>query len=466
MNASETPLTLRNVRVEGRPGLDVRVERGRIAAIGARLPACAQEIDGRSGVLIPGLADHHIHLFATAAQTQSVALDDLVSIEAVGARLRHAAVGQAAGTWLRAVGCPPFIAEALERGVLDRWVPDHPLRLADQSAALWLLNTRALEAVGEPLPRGAERDTAGRPTGRLWREDRWLRERLGNQPPDLADLGRILAGFGVTAVTDATATTDQAGAELLASARRSGALPQRLTLMSAGPLAPPEDGAFSVGPVKLVLDERDLPALDDLVGRIEAARRQRRRVAVHCVTAAELALTLAAFEAAGAMRGDRIEHASIVPLEAVSRIRELGLAVVLQPGLIAKRGDRYLREVDAGERPDLHRCASLAEAGIPMGFSSDAPYGPLDPWVAIRAAMTRRTASGLVAGAQEAIAPDMAVRQYLSRPDDVGGAARRVRVGEAADLCLMSADVLTIVQDSRDAVTATIIGGQLAYTRR
>jgi predicted amidohydrolase YtcJ len=338
--------------------------------------------------------------------------------------------------------------------------------LADQSAALWLLNTRALEAVGEPLPRGAERDTAGRPTGRFWREDRWLRERLGNQPPDLADLGRILAGFGVTAVTDATATTDQAGAELLASARRSGALPQRLTLMSAGPLAPPEDGAFSVGPVKLVLDERDLPALDDLVGRIEAARRQRRRVAVHCVTAAELALTLAAFEAAGAMRGDRIEHASIVPLEAVSRIRELGLAVVLQPGLIAKRGDRYLREVDAGERPDLHRCASLAEAGIPMGFSSDAPYGPLDPWVAIRAAMTRRTASGLVAGAQEAIAPDMAVRQYLSRPDDVGGAARRVRVGEAADLCLLSADVLTIVQDGRDAVTATIIGGQLAYTRR
>ena len=81
---------------------------------------------------------------------------------------------------------------------------------------------------------------------------------------------------------------------LLNTAAASGSLPQRIMMMSAGPIQPPRDGAVRPGPVKILLDENDLPDFDEMVARITLARAWGRRVAVHCVGSAELALTLAA----------------------------------------------------------------------------------------------------------------------------------------------------------------------------
>src|SRR5262249_35206975 len=162
----------------------------------------------------------------------------------------------------------------------------------------------------------------------------------------LAPLGRALASYGITGLTDTSATTDAAAAALLAQARRDGALPQRLTLMSAGPLQPAADGAVDVGPVKVLLDDARLPDLDDFVGRSEAARGQGGAVAVHCAPAGELAMTLAAFELAGAQAGDRIEHGGVIPVEAISMLKLLGLTVVTQSAFVFERGDRYLADVD------------------------------------------------------------------------------------------------------------------------
>ena len=67
-------LILRNVEVEGRSGLDVLIEDGRIAAVGERLPRAPDEVDGRGGALIPGLWDHHIHILALAAREASLDL--------------------------------------------------------------------------------------------------------------------------------------------------------------------------------------------------------------------------------------------------------------------------------------------------------------------------------------------------------------------------------------------------------
>ena len=55
-------LFIRNVELAGSPGLDVKLENGRIKAIGRRLAGYGAEVDGRGGALIPGLIDHHVHL--------------------------------------------------------------------------------------------------------------------------------------------------------------------------------------------------------------------------------------------------------------------------------------------------------------------------------------------------------------------------------------------------------------------
>ena len=146
----------------------------------------------------------------------------------------------------------------------------------------------------------------------FWRGDAWLKTRIGRTAPPLAPLGADLARMGVTGMTDASATTDADTADLLARAVR----------------------AYAVGPVKILLDDHDLPPFDEMIERIGDARRQNRAAAVHCVTAGELALTLAAFDAAGSAPGDRVEHGGLIPHEAIPVLARLGLTVVTQPSFV------------------------------------------------------------------------------------------------------------------------------------
>ena len=459
-------LTLRNVEVDGVGGLDVRLEGGRIVEIGPRLAGGGLDLDGAGGALIPGLIDHHVHLLALAAQADSIALEGARDGADLAAKVEAAAVARASGAWLRATGYHDGVAGVLGAAELDRLAPRHALRVQHRTGALWMLNSLALARVlgAEPPPPCVELDPSGQPTGRIWRGDDWLCGRIGAQPPPLAPIGRAFAACGVTGLSDASATTDAAAAGLLAAAVQAGDLPQRLMLMSAGEL----DGrpGMTVGPVKVLLDEHDLPDLDDLVARIAMARRWGRRVAVHCVTAVELAVSLAAFETAGAEPGDRIEHGGVIPDAAIGSLKALGLTVVTQPGFVFERGDCYLAEAPAEEQDSLYRIASLRRAGVPVAASSDAPYSSPDPWPAIRAASVRRTRGGQTIGAGEGVTPAEALSLWLGGFTDPGGPPRRVARGAPADLCLLATPLAeALAEPDAERVAATLVGGEVVFER-
>ena len=460
-------MIIRNAEIDGRSGQDARIEAGVITEVGPGLRGTGDEIDARGGALIPGLADHHIHLLALAAQASSVALDDVATAAQLRTRIEAAAAKLPPGAWIRATGYHEGAGGELDRRDLDALAPLHPLRIQHRTGSLWMLNSLALEAVsGGGWPACVERDRRGAPTGRIWRGDDWLRDSLGVQPPALAPVGGRLAAYGITAVTDASVTTDASAAATLAAARRAGDLPQRLTLMSGGALAPAADGAFAVGPIKVLLDDHALPDFDDFVGRIARARAWKRTVAVHCVTAAEFALAVAAFEAAGARPGDRIEHGGVVPQDAISQLVRLGLTVVTQPAFVRERGDRYLAEVAAIDQPDLYRCASLLNAGVPVAASSDAPYATPDPWIGIGSAVRRQTIGGQSLGATEAVTSATALALYLGTTENPGGPPRRIAPGVAANLCLLAAPLRDALQSpSAELVRMTLIAGRIVYDR-
>ncbi|MCE3290528.1 MAG: Amidohydrolase 3, partial [Caulobacter sp.] len=192
-------------------------------------------------------------------------------------------------------------------------------------------------------------------------------------------------------------------------------------------------------------------------------RAQGRGIAVHCVTATELAFTLAAFEAFGSWPGDRIEHGSVIPAAAIGALARLNLTVVTQPAFVGERGDRYLRTVDPSDQPDLYRCASLLEAGVRVAASSDAPYAGADPWAAMRAAVSRRTPAGHGLGEAERLSPARALDLFLGSFDDPGGPPRRLGLGTPADLCLLTAPPAEAPFAARP-VAATVIGGRLAFS--
>jgi predicted amidohydrolase YtcJ len=458
-------LLIRNVEIGGGPLQDVRIEAGRVVGIGHSLGRAVDDLDGQGGALIPGLCDHHIHLFGLAAQADTVMLDGVVGASGLQARISTALATRPAGDWVRAMGYHEAMAGDLTSEDLDRLAPHHRLRIQHQTGALWILNSLALESLADGIhPPGLELDCEGRPTGRLWREDRWLRARIGAEPPRLAPVGRTLAAYGITAVTDASVTTDADAADRLARAHRAGALPQRLTLMSGGELIAPPDGAFAVGPVKVLLDDHALPEFDDFVGRIGSARAWGRNVAVHCVTAAELALSLAAFETAGTRHGDRIEHGGVIPRAAIDRLRALNLTVVTQSAFVRERGDRYLADVDPADLDDLYRCGSLLAAGIPVAGSSDAPYASPDPWLGMATAMDRLSGGGQSLGAGEAITGAAALALYLDEPGYPGCGGRAVTIGDTADLCLLKRPIREVTRTPHaDSVRATFIGGRLEH---
>jgi predicted amidohydrolase YtcJ len=447
---------------------DIRVSDEIVAEIAPSMGRRPGEtvIDCDGGAVIPGLCDHHLHLHAMAAARSSVRCGPpAVTSPAALATALAAAVPDAAG-WVRGTGYFESVAGDLDAAALDRMRAGVPVRVQHRSGALWILNTAALRALGlagtsdagvsgtAARHPGVERDAAGLPTGRLWRADDWLRTQLGTPTagasttststshgrlfPSLLAIGRELLGYGITAVTDATPDLADAAIAHISDSMLRAELPQRVRLLGV-PLGvpPPSVPGLTVGPYKIVLADSGMLTYPELTGRITAAHGSGRPVAVHCVTREALVLLVAALGETGTLKGDRVEHAGIVPEEMVADLSLLRVRVVTQPGFLADRGDDFLRGLPAAEHADLYRCGSLLRAGVPVALASDAPYGPADPWAVMAAAASRRTASGVLAGERERISFEAALNAYLGAPEDPGGAPRRIRAGLPADLVVL-----------------------------
>jgi predicted amidohydrolase YtcJ len=456
-------LLIKDAEVDGAGRSDCRVRDGVVDEVGIGLAPQPGEmvIDGSGGALLPGLADHHLHLAAMAAWAASVDVTDLDVGDA--ARRVREAVPDARG-WRRVVGYDDERHGPLDRTVLDGWSPTSPLRVQHRSGALWVLNTAALErlnATNDP-PEGLERDSTGSPTGLLWRADTWLHTRMdGAAALDLSDVGAKLAGLGITHVTDASPSPESA--HLAADAVRSGAIPQKVLLLADGFELAQHPRLF-LGPVKLIVADHSLPDPDELAAHIREAHGRDRSVAVHCVTRTALAVTLAAFDGAGVRVGDRIEHCAIADRAAATEIALRGLRVVTQPSLVARRGDDYFERSEPTDRGDLWPYATLLAAGALVAPSSDAPYGDPDPWSCLRAARDRRTRSGRILGRGESVSTSVALAGMLSPLTDPGGEPRRIVVGAPADLVLLDrsrADVLD--EPYAEAVRATFVAGRAVF---
>ena len=425
-----------DANIDGRRS-DLRTAGNRIVAIAPLLVPIDGEtiIDARGGTLIPGLHDHHIHLSALAAAAASA--DCGPPLDAAG--LRACLRARAGAGWIRGVGYHPSIAGNIDRDWLDAIVRDVPVRIQHRGGRLWILNSCALDLLlaGSTGPDPLERHN-GRPTGRLYDGDLWLRARSGGMPSGLAAVSVDLARFGITGLTDAGHSNGVADLDRFRAEQHRGALLQDLLVMGGASLdmAPSEPG-LQVGPRKFHLHDNYLPDPDQLILQVTTGRHAGRAAAFHCVTVAELVVALRCIEDAGGGRGDRIEHGAMIPPDLVDWIARLGVTVVTQPNFIAERGDSYRREIAPEEHAWLYRCASLRDAGVPVAIGSDAPYGGINPWATMQAAVTRRTAAGVLLGDAEPVSPEIALAMFTTAPDDPGGNPRRLRIGGPADLCLL-----------------------------
>jgi predicted amidohydrolase YtcJ len=410
----------------------------RIAEMGKLAPQKGElVIDAANATVIPGLHDHHVHLRSAAAALTSTRVGpaEVHGLDDLRAALAAAEVGR--DGWIRAVGYHEAVAGPLDRRVLDEVSPPVPVRVQHRSGVLWTLNSLALTKVG----------LGDHPDGRLPSADRSWSDALQRNESGLSDVSRRLAAYGVTGVTDATPDLEAADIVKLMQAHRHGEVLQRVDCLAPG---------------KRILHDRDLD-LDELTEWIGERHSQDAPVAVHCVTAAQLVVTLAALRAAGRHPRDRIEHAAVVPDDSLNDLAQGRVTVVTQPNFVTERGDQYLADVPVGQHHELWRVASLLKARVPVALSTDMPFGDGDPWAAMRAAVHRATPSGAILGNEEKISAREALTMFMGaagRPTEL----RSVAPGQPGDLCLLSAPPAQVL-DELDAqmVAVTVVGGAVVF---
>jgi predicted amidohydrolase YtcJ len=145
-------------------------------------------------------------------------------------------------------------------------------------------------------------------------------------------------------------------------------------------------------------------------------------------------------------------------------LQSTGLTVVTQPNFIAEKGDQYRSDVEESEHQDLYRTRSLLDAQIPVGGSTDAPFGNPDPWKAMSAAVSRKTSAGTTLGKQEQVSPEVALQLFTSPADNPGGKARSIGVGCSADLCLLNRPWHSARSRlTQEDVIATVCAGQIIW---
>ena len=198
--------------------------------------------------------------------------------------------------------------------------------------------------------------------------------------------------------------------------------------------------------------------LDELITLLRRATSNRLQIALHAIGDAAVSIALDAFAATGA-RGS-IEHAQLVRRQDISRMAALGLVASVQPAHLLD--DRDVTQVCWPDRAD--RCfplRSMLDAGVEVALGSDAPVAPLDPWLAMAAAVHRSNDDREPWNPAEALTP----AQALAASTD---GQRTLQVGSPGDVVLLDRDPLAPASTTKEAadrlrhirVAATLLSGR------
>lgn len=504
------PLILAGARLPGGTGpVDVHLADGSVAAI---VPVDADadaprgdghgdgdaavrriELDGR--FVVPGLHDRHVHM---SQWSMVVRREDLSGIESAAA-----AVALVAG--LVARGEPEVIGmgyrdglwpDTQSRAALDAVSGDVPVVLVSGDLHSCWVNSAAARRHGFDGIAGESgvlrEDDCFRLTGML--------DDVADEVLDgwVAEAAAAAAARGVVGITDYEMRWNRddwarrAGSGIRSLRVAFGVYTQHLDRaielgLRTGDDVPGTEGLISVGGYKVITDGSlntrtawcfdpypgleghphacgapNVP-LEELVPLMRRADAAGITPAVHAIGDRANAAVLDAFEQVRPSgwhgRGATIEHAQLLRRDDLARFAALGIIASVQPEHAMDDrdvADRYW----AGRTDRAFMLASLEAVGVELALGSDAPVAPLDPWIAISAAVGR-TRDG-----REPWHPEQAIEARAALAASTGGRGAEVVVGSPADIAVVELDPLAASVDDLRAmpVAATLLGGRFTHS--
>jgi predicted amidohydrolase YtcJ len=162
-----------------------------------------------------------------------------------------------------------------------------------------------------------------------------------------------------------------------------------------------------------------------------------------------------------------IIHFGFSKKDQVDRIKNLGAIVSANPYYTVALADRYSKVGIGPERADqMVRLGDVDRAGISYSLHSDMPMAPCQPLFLMHCAVNRKTVSGRVAGPEQRITPEAALRAVtldaaysLRLEDEIGS----IQSGKRANLTILAEDPLSVPHDKiKDIkVLATVQEGRV-----
>lgn len=158
------------------------------------------------------------------------------------------------------------------------------------------------------------------------------------------------------------------------------------------------------------------------------------------------------------LSGSSVEHAQLLLAEDLSKFASLGLIASVQPQHAVDDKDLAGRFWSSR----AHRAFPnrwLLDAGVTLKLGSDAPVAPLDPWIAMAAAVSRKETG--TDGAQWH--PEQQIPAQVAYEASRCTGKTRPSVGGVADLCILPYDPVLCSPDELRAMKplGTLVAGRV-----
>jgi len=212
---------------------------------------------------------------------------------------------------------------------------------------------------------------------------------------------------------------------------------------------------------------------EKLINLMKRAHEGGLQLAIHAIGDRAIDTVLDAYSLIGNNLKDhrhRIEHASIIRPEQMERMSNLGICAAVQPHFIIT--DWWIiKRVGEKRASWVYPFKSMIKSGVHIGFSTDSPVEPLNPWETVYAAVTR--------GGNDIELYKYTTKEKLSMTDalyyyTMGSAyllfeeknIGTLEYGKYADFIVIDKDPLEIELERLKSIKTlmTVVSGKITYT--
>ncbi|MEM3832496.1 MAG: amidohydrolase [Thermoprotei archaeon] len=472
-------------------------------------------IDLEGKTVIPGFVDSHVHLDSLGLSLNTLDLRGVDSISGLKERLRKYYEGHKDFTWIIGRGWDQelFIEKRWpNHWDLDEVISDKPVFLERICGHAAVVNTKALEVTGllEKIPESAyflknENKTL---TGVVV-EDAvdFFRNRLvynfDEKLKMLRDALFYAASLGVT--MNGFVSCSPETFNILQILKMMEGLPARVrvymnasaldSLLSLGIRRSFGDEYLQIMGIKLFTDgslgartawltepynddskTSGIPTIEEeeLINLVRKAHDGGLQLAIHAIGDKAIDKVLNAYSHLGnnlAKYRHRIEHASVIRSDQIEKMSKLGVSAAVQPHFIMS--DWWaVKRVGEKRAPWVYPFKSMVKSKINIGFSTDSPVEPLNPWETVYAAVTRggknvdlyKYTMKEKFSVSEALHYYTAGSAYLLFEDENTGTLQK---GKYADFIVIDKDPLEVeIEELRSIKTLmTVVSGNAVFSQ-